>query len=808
MSVSLPPIPTNESARLSALTRYQLLDTPPEEAFDGIARLASLICETPIAVVSLVDERRQWFKATIGLEARETPREYSFCAHAINEPTEVMVVPDATIDIRFSDNPLVRNEPHVRFYAGAPLVTPDGFALGALCVIDQRPRGLTATQQEALRVLAAQVINQLELRRALTDLAVRLETAQRFVHIGDWQYDIVRNHHDWSDEVFRILGVARDTFDPDRMDFFAYVHPEDVARVRRFELTLRASETRGRIDHRIVRPDGQVRHVRTYAEVTRDADGQPQRLTGSVQDVTEYKLAQEALHESEKRYKLVSRATSDVLWDWDLTTSTLWRSDGFKTVFGFSTDEIEPVLEWWSKRLHPDDRDRVVNGLHRAIASDQETWADEYRFLLKDGRYATVQDRGYILRDATGKGMRMVGGMTDLTERKKLESQYLRAQRMESIGTLAGGIAHDLNNVLSPIIMAVDLLKLDAKGDAQRLQMLDTIRASARRGADLVRQVLTFARGLEGQRVAVDLHHLVDDLEGIITGTFPRKIAIVTEIPSNLWPIVGDATQLHQVLLNLAVNARDAMPEGGTLTFAADNLEIDAQYAGTGHAVTPGPYVVIAVTDTGMGMPPEVRDRIFEPFFTTKEVGRGTGLGLSTVHTIVKSHGGFMNVDSEVRHGTTFKVFLPADPTLTRSAAEDAPSDVPRGRGEWVLVVDDEAPVRTITQRTLEAFGYRVLTAADGVEAVAVFAQHKKKIALVLIDMAMPVMDGPTAIHALRHIEPDVPIVAASGLASNVTVAKAAVAGVNDFLAKPYTAAALLRLIRKVLDRPDAPAGR
>ena len=531
-------------------------------------------------------------------------------------------------------------------------------------------------------------------------------------------------------------------------------------------------------------------------------------MTGTVQDITEYQLAQAALHESEQRYKLVSRATSDVLWDWDLAANTIWRSDGLKTVFGFSTDEVEPMIDWWTKHLHHEDRERVVNSLQRAIDSGQEAWTDEYRLLRKDGKYAIVQDRGYIIHDATGKATRVVGGMTDLTERKKLEAQYLRAQRMEGIGTLAGGIAHDLNNVLSPIIMAIDLLKLDAKGDAHRLQLLETMRGSARRGADLVRQVLTFARGLEGQRVAVDLRHLIDDLEGIISETFPRKISIVTEIPSNLWTIVGDPTQLHQVLLNLAVNARDAMPEGGTLTFAADNLKIDAQYVGTSQEVRPGPYVVIAVTDTGVGMPPEVRDRIFEPFFTTKEVGKGTGLGLATVHTIVKSHGGFMNVDSELGHGTTFNAFLPADPTLTRSAAEDAPGEMPRGQGEWVLVVDDEASVRNITQQTLEAFGYRVLTADDGAEAVAVFAQHRKEIVLVVLDMAMPVMDGPTAIHALLRIQPDVRIIAASGLASNISVAKAATAGVKDFLPKPYTAEAMLKLIREVLDRPDAPTAR
>jgi len=802
MRATLPPIPTNESARLSALNRYHILDTPPEEAFDDIARIAAVLCQTPMALITLVDKHRQWFKAAIGIEAREMPRECSFCAHTINRPTELMMVPDATADQRFSQNPLVKGAPHVRFYAGAPLVTPEGLALGALCVVDRQKRELTPTQQEALRVLAGQVMSRLEQRRILTDLALRLETAQRLAHIGDWQIDIVNNRHDWSDEIFRILGVSRETFVPTLMSALTCVHREDRRRVHQFEYALRTSKAAMEIKHRIVRPDGQVRHVRTHVEVIRGVDGQPQRFTGTLEDITESKLAEEALHESEKRYKLVSRATSDVLWDWDLTTNTLWRSDGLKTVFGFTTDEVEPVIDWWTKRLHPEDRDHVVNGLHRAIDSGQEAWTDEYRLLLKDGKYANVQDRGYILRDAAGKATRVVGGMTDLTERKKLEAQYLRAQRMEGIGTLAGGIAHDLNNVLAPILMSIDLLKLDAGDDPQRLQMLDTIRASARRGAELVRQVLSFARGVEGQRVAVNLHHLVDDLAHIITETFPRRLRIVTEIPSNLWFIVGDATQLHQVLLNLAVNARDAMPEGGTLTFAADNLNVDAQYAGTSQEAKPGPYVVLAVTDTGTGMPPEVRDRIFEPFFTTKEVGKGTGLGLSTVHAIVKSHGGFMNVYSEVGQGTTFKVFLPADPTLAQDADKDTRIEIPRGRGEYILVVDDEESIRSITQQTLEAFGYRVLTAEDGAEAVAVFAEHKNKTGLVLMDMAMPIMDGPTAIHALLRIQPEVRIIAASGLASNVSVAKAAVAGVKDFLPKPYTAEAMLKLIREVLDRP------
>ena len=374
VNVSLPPIPTNESARLSALARYRILDTAPEQVFDDIARLASVVCGTPMALVSLVDKHRRWTKAAVGIAAREVPRECSFCAHAINKPDEVMVVPDTTRDERFSANPMVRDEPHLRFYAGAPLVTPDGFALGTLCVVDRRKRELTPVQQDALRVLANQVMMLLEQRRILSDLALRLETAQRLTHAGDWLYDIVNKRHYWSDEIFRILGVSREAFQPTLISALACVHRDDRKRVHQFEYALRTSKVPLEIEHRIVRPDGLIRHLRTHAEVTRDSEGNPVRMTGTVQDITEYQLAQTALHESEQRYKLVSRATSDVLWDWDLAANTIWRSDGFKTVFGFSTDEIEPVLEWWSKRLHPDDRDRVVTGLRSAVASGQEAW--------------------------------------------------------------------------------------------------------------------------------------------------------------------------------------------------------------------------------------------------------------------------------------------------------------------------------------------------------------------------------------------------------------------------------------------------
>ncbi len=801
MSVTTPPIPTSDSARLSTLSRYPAVDASPAEGFDAIVRLAGLVFGATTAGIALTDDLRPWFNTEVGFEFRELPRDYVLTGPVEALPREITIVPDAAADPRFASHPLVRGEPHLRFYAGAPLVTPDGFALGTLCVADRQSRHPTPAQREALEALAGLLVKKVELRRTLTDLAVRLETAQRFAHIGDWCYDLRDERPDWSEEMFRIHGLPRTTTGPRDADVFALAHPEDRERVQAFAAALRAGGPPGSIEYRIVRPDGQIRHIRTRAEVERDAQGAVARIAGTMQDITEYRLAQAAAQESEKRYRLVSRATSDVLWDWDLATNNLWRSEGIKAAFGFSTDEIQPVIDWWAGRLHADDRDRVVNSLHEAIDSGRESWTEEYRFRLKDGTYAVVQDRGSIIRDAKGKATRMVGGMSDLTERKRLEAQYLRAQRMESVGTLAGGIAHDLNNVLAPILMSIDLLLLDAAKDPRRLRILETIRTSAQRGSNLVRQVLSFARGLEGQRVAVNLGHLVDDVERIVRATFPRAIRMTTAIPSELWLVVGDATQLHQVLMNLAVNARDAMPNGGTLTMAADNLEIDAQYASSYPEARPGSYVMLAVTDTGTGMPPEVRDRIFEPFFTTKEVGKGTGLGLSTVHAIVKSHSGFVTVASKVGQGSTFKIFLPADPTLPPASRGTSPLEMLRGHGELVLVVDDEASIRGITRQTLEAFGYQVLTASDGAEAVAVFAQYKNQIAAVLIDMAMPVLDGPVAIQALLRIRPKARIIAVSGLASNVSVSKAAGAGAKDFLPKPYTAEAMLKMLRLVLDR-------
>jgi nitrogen-specific signal transduction histidine kinase/CheY-like chemotaxis protein len=388
---------------------------------------------------------------------------------------------------------------------------------------------------------------------------------------------------------------------------------------------------------------------------------------------------------------------------------------------------------------------------------------------------------------------------SDVTERKKIEAQFMRAQRMESIGTLAGGIAHDLNNILTPILLAIDLLKTAPNGPRARV-ILETIEVSAKRGSAIVRQVLSFARGLEGERIEIQPKHQLKEIETLIRETFPKDIQLQVSVSNDTWTILGDPTQVHQILLNLCVNARDAMPDGGNLVLNVENAVFDEQYAAMHGEVKAGRYVKVSVIDSGTGIAPNLLDKIFEPFFTTKELHKGTGLGLSTVMAIVKSHEGVMNVYSEPRKGTAFHVYLPAIDGPGQSETEQPDLDaLPRGNGETVLVIDDEASVVTITSETLQTFGYHVLTATDGAHVVAVYAQHVKEITLVITDMMMPVMDGPATIQALRRINSSIKIIAASGLHPDSRAAKATGALVNYFLMKPYTARSLLKTVHEIL---------
>ncbi len=392
----------------------------------------------------------------------------------------------------------------------------------------------------------------------------------------------------------------------------------------------------------------------------------------------------------------------------------------------------------------------------------------------------------------------------ELTEAAETLNTQLRAQRLESIGTLAGGIAHDLNNSLGPILASLELLRLKFP-DSDSQELLAILEASAQRGADMVRQILSFARGVEGRRLEVQVSQLVREVEKIVNETFLRHIQIQTHIPAEVGTVLGDSTQLHQVLLTLCLNAKDAMPNGGLLEITAKNRSIAAtdESLRQNPKAQAGAYVLLEIKDSGTGMAPDIVENIFDPFFTTKEFGKGSGLGLSTSLAIIQSHGGFMHVASELGKGTTFQVFLPA-PTKPSAPAPPPPSpEMPCGDGQLLLVVDDEEPMRWVTQAILETFGYRVVLACDGAEAVAHYTQSGAEIAGVITDMTMPVMDGPEAIRLLRGLNPKLPIIGMSGLASTTYAAPLAALGVKHILPKPFTTAELLKLVRQALAGTD-----
>jgi CheY-like chemotaxis protein len=380
---------------------------------------------------------------------------------------------------------------------------------------------------------------------------------------------------------------------------------------------------------------------------------------------------------------------------------------------------------------------------------------------------------------------------------------------MESIGTLAGGIAHDLNNVLAPIIMSIDLLRLSAR-DKDDLDLLNQMDASAHRGADLVRQVLSFARGVGGRRISINPAYLIKEVTKIVKETFPKSITIRSHRSSDLWMVTGDPTQLHQVLLNLCVNARDAMPQGGTLSLLAENWELNEAEAAKLENAHAGQFVRFIVEDTGTGISDDLMGKIFEPFFTTKEIGKGTGLGLSTALAIVRSHGGFIQVESAPGKGTSFQVYLPTSTQQSEARPEEPAVKIPHGQGECILIVDDEASVRSVLKSTLVAYGYTVLVAENGAEALAIYEKERERIQAIITDMMMPVMDGPTMINNLQHLQARLPIIASSGLNESINIGRATAAGVNHFLAKPYSAETVLRILHEVLNQgrtPSSPAG-
>ncbi len=549
------------------------------------------------------------------------------------------------------------------------------------------------------------------------------------------------------------------------------------------------------------RKDGQMYWGLAFISPIADPAGNITHFLAVEEDITEYKQLQETVRRQEARFRALIENALDIITVLDTQNTIQYSSPSIERALGYTPEELcgENIFNL----VHPDDKPRLHQKFTRDLAIPGATADEEARFRNKDGDWHILEVTGKnLIANPDVKGI--ILNSRDITEKRALEAQFLRAQRLDSIGQLAGGIAHDLNNILSPIMGSASLLRSEIKspeGDT----LITLLEANTRRAADVVKQLLTFAKGIKGDRVLLQPRHLISEITKLLRETFPKSITIATHAPNDLWVVSGDFTQLQQVLLNLALNARDAMPNGGTLTLRAGNTPLNRDAVRLKPGLKPGPLIILQVTDTGIGIAPEIADRVFDPFFSTKGPDKGTGLGLSTVMGIVKSHGGFIQFTDNEDQGTKFDIYLPAKISHAAETGNKPSQPLPQGRGELILIVDDEEPVRVITQRILESNGYRTLGAANGAEAITTYLKHTAEIDLVLTDNNMPVMGGRQMTTRLRQLNPRIKIIITTGADLELDASARNEIGALATITKPCDNAKLLAALHNVLETTRLP---
>ncbi len=540
--------------------------------------------------------------------------------------------------------------------------------------------------------------------------------------------------------------------------------------------------------------------LETQAGPLLDAAGHVEALICTARDITERKRSEELLRLSNHRFEMLARATNDAVRDWDLTSGSVWWNEGFETLFGFRRDETESNIESWRSRIHPEDRERVDSGVQRVIGSRGESWSDGYRFKRRDGTYAQVLDRGQLIRDAAGKAIRMLAGMTDVTERLALEERLRQSQRLEAVGQLTGGVAHDFNNLLTVILGNSELLSESLQKDASMRELADTIVGAASNAAELTNRLLAFARKQALNPVAVDGNELIADMYPLLRRTLGAPIDIHLAPAAGLWPALADRAQLENALLNLCINARDAMSSGGHLRIDTANIEAVPEHAAQPNDARLGKYVMIAVADTGCGIPEDALSRVFEPFFTTKEKGKGTGLGLAMVYGFIKQSGGHISIQSEPGLGTTVRMYLPRDEgePQRRVAASGTPPVILGN--ETILLVEDNDQVRHFASSQLTALGYNVLQARNATEAMHIVEQPGD-LHLLFTDIAMPGgMTGRQLADAARLRRPDLKVLFTSGYSEDAALHGGRLDPGVQLLHKPYRRNELGARVRGILD--------
>jgi two-component system, cell cycle sensor histidine kinase and response regulator CckA len=787
-------LPLNELERLKALRRYKILDTKPEPEFDDITLLASHICGTPIALVTLVDENRQWFKSNIGMPGSETPRDIAFCAHTILQ-TEMLVVEDAQADERFAANPLVTDGAKIRFYAGSPLMTSEGQALGALCVIDQVPRELNLQQKNLLQALSRQVVALLELRRSLIALRQNEETLRvlfdlmpAMIWLKDTENVILRINS----RVAESLGKPIEEIEGKSS---LEVYPQDSVRLYSEDLEIiQSGMPKLGIVEMVKDQAGQALWLQKDRVPYCDKDGKVIGVIIMAQDITERKQAEAA----RDRLAAILECTTDLVSIADPNGNLLYLNGAARTLLGVGVDEDIRTALIADFVPDPATDPILIEGIPTAIR--QGIWSGETVLLSRGGQEIPVSQVIIAHRTSEGKLEFVSTTMRDVTERRRLEARLMQSQKMETVGKLAGGIAHEFNSILTAIIGQSILLVDDLPAESPLLRNATEINKAAVRAAALTRQLLAYGRQQILRPETLNLNSVLASMENTLRHLVGKDVNARIAPASGLKTVKADAGQIEQVIVNMVINARNAMPNGGNLTLETANISFDQESSSRYPELKPGNYVMLAIADTGLGMSAEFQAHLFEPFFG-KSVGKGIGLGLSTSYGIIKQSGGHISVYSEPARGAVFKIYLPeSEEEAKLPVPRVVPSELPRGT-ETILLAEDDPSLLEMSATLFRRLGYTVLTAANGVEALNL--KHQRDVGhidLLFTDVVMPHMSGKELSERIRAIYPLTKILFTSAYTANAAVHQGVLNAGVTLLQKPFTPTALANKVRELLD--------